>query len=183
MTGFPTRLLWIATCIFTILPRIQFLPSSFHDRVLYDQICWNCETAPHTLIEIIRLVLCTGQSVVWNTFSFTHLCSKSADWLLPEFFVICWRSFLHTRCRRKRLPQHEITNYSSTMAESTTLASFSINVQLYLQNHKIKDISGNISALSKSVNARNFVAKFYRQKVGFIRKTTRWSFWATLWGT
>ena len=59
------------------------------------------------------------------------------------------------------------------------LALFSINVQLYSQNHisalsaTLWGIKGKISALSDVLTQRNFVAEFYRENISFIRKTAK----------
>jgi len=43
-------------------------------------------------------------------------------------------------------------------------------------------VRGNISALSKSFNAKKLVAEFHWENVSFTRKTVSKRFWATLWG-
>jgi len=62
----------------------------------------------------------------------------------------------------------------------TALGSFSNNVQLYSLNYKIAFLShfswgigDKINAFQNILTQRNFVAKFYRENVSFIRKTAK----------
>jgi len=49
------------------------------------------------------------------------------------------------------------------------LASFSINVQLYSQNHKSVFLNNPLKVLTQ----RNFVKEFYRENISFISKTAK----------